>query len=296
MQNKPAYEMDQSPLFKLRSRSKLARLLGVTPSTIRALAAGDDLYTEFEVEKKSGGKRGVENPCRSLKLAQAKIARLLGRIQPPDYLFCPVKRRCYVTNAAAHRHSRMVQCLDIKKFFPSVSQRRVFWFFWSIMKCPRDIAGLLAQLACYKGHLPTGSPLSPIMAYFAYYDLWASIDAFCKARGYIFTVYIDDVTISGAHVPKSAIWEVQRMIHGAGLRYHKQKTFVDRPAEVTGVILKDGKLLAPFRQHRKLNEARFGLHAADPIEREALKSRLAGVTGQIAQINRKNGSSPPGGA
>ena len=293
---KEAYQLSQSPLFKLGSRSKLARLLGVTPSALRALAAGDGLYTEFEVEKKSGGKRGVENPCRPLKLAQAKIARLLGRIQPPDFLFCPVKRRCYVSNAAAHRNSRMVQCLDIKKFFPSVSQRRVFWFFVTVMKCPRDMAGLLARLACYRGHLPTGSPLSPIMAYFAYFDLWASIDAFCKARGYIFTVYIDDVTISGAHVPKSDIWEVQKMIYGMGLRYHKQKTFVDRPAEVTGVILKNGKLLAPFRQHQKLNEARIELRTADSIDREAMKSRLAGVAGQITQIGRKNSGAPPGGA
>jgi hypothetical protein len=288
MPTKGTYQLSQSPLFKLGSRSKLARLLGVTPGALRALAAGDGLYTEFEVEKKSGGKRSVENPCRPLKLAQAKIARLLGRIEPPDFLFCPVKRRCYVTNAAAHRHSRMVQCLDIKKFFPSVSQRKVFWFFATVMKCPSDMAGLLARLACYRGHLPTGSPLSPIMAYFAYFDLWATIDAFCKARGYIFTVYIDDVTISGAHVPKSAIWEVRKMIHGAGLRYHKQKTFVDRPAEVTGVILKDGKLLAPFRQHRKLHDVRNEMRAADPSEREVLKSRLTGVAGQIAQIGRKN--------
>jgi hypothetical protein len=294
MPNNRTYQIDQSPLFKLGSRSKLARLLGVTPGALRTLAAGDGLYREFEVEKKSGGKRGVENPCRPLKLAQAKIARFLGRIEPPDFLFCPVKRRCYVTNAAAHRHSRMIQCLDIKKFFPSVSQRRVFWFFVTVMKCPRDIAGLLARLACYRGYLPTGSPLSPIMAYFAYYDLWASIDAFCNARGYIFTVYIDDVTISGAKVPKSAIWEVQRMIHGAGLRYHKQKTFVDQPAEVTGVILRDGKLLAPFRQHQKLYDTRAAIRAAEPVERDGLKSRLAGVAGQIAQIGRKNVGATPG--
>ena len=167
----------------------------MTPSTLRALTAGNRLYKEFNVEKKSGGMRGVENPCRPLELAQAKIARLLGRSEPPDFLVCPVKRRCYVSNAGARRHLRIILCLDIKNFFPSVSRRRVFWFFPAVMKCPRDIAGLLAQIASYQGHLPTGSPLSPIMAYFAYYDLWASIDAFCKARDYIFTVYIDDVTI-----------------------------------------------------------------------------------------------------
>lgn len=289
MLSKPPHPLHQSQLFKLRSRSKLAGLLRIAPKELRALTVGDALYSEFDVPKKNGrGVRHVENPRCPLKRAQAKIARLLARIDPPDFLFCPVKRRCYVTNAAAHRGNRVVQCLDIKSFFPSTPQRRVYWFFHKVMKCERDIAGLLANLACYQGHLPTGSPLSPIIAYFAYYDLWHRISDFCKARGYTFTVYIDDVTISGARVPKSDIWEVRRLIHAVGLRYHKEKTFIDRPAEVTGVMLRAGQLAAPFRQHKKMHQARSLLAGAKEEDRHALLGRVAGIRGQIKQIAAKN--------
>lgn len=289
MPNRPTHTLDQSSLFKLGSRSKLAALLGISTADLRALSAGDTLYSEFDIPKKSGGGlRHVENPCRALKRVQARLAKLLARINPPEFLFCPVKRRCYVTNAAAHRGNRVVQCLDIRKFFPSTPQRRVFWFFHRVMRCERDIAGLLANLACYQGHLPTGSPLSPIMAYFAYYDLWERIAAFCKERGYTFTVYIDDVTISGSRVPKADIWQVQKMIHGMGLRYHKEKTFVDQPAEVTGVVLHEGKLLAPFRQHKKMHEARARFAKATEEDRETLLGRVAGIEGQIQQIAAKN--------
>ena len=289
MQNRAKYTLDQSPLYKMRNRSKLAVLLGISGSELRALSAGDALYSEFDIPKKSGaGTRHVENPCKPLKRVQARLAKLLSRIDPPDFLFCPVKRRCYVTNAAAHRGNRVVQCLDIRKFFPSTPQRRVFWFFHSVMQCERDIAGLLASLACYRGHLPTGSPLSPIMAYFAFYDLWARISAFSKERGYTFTVYIDDVTISGARVPKADIWQVQKMIHGMGLRYHKEKTFVDQPAEVTGVVLRDGNLVAPFRQHKMMHEARALLAAATGDDRQTLLGKVAGISGQIRQIAAKN--------
>jgi retron-type reverse transcriptase len=289
MRIRATHPLDQSSLYQLRSRSKLARLLGVSLGELRALAAGDCLYTEFDIPKKNGGSRHVENPRRPLKLVQAKIARLLARVAPPDFLFCPVKRRCYVTNAAAHRGNRVVQCLDIQKFFPSTPRRRVFWFFQTILKCERDIAGLLATLACYQGHLPTGSPLSPIVAYFAFYDLWQHIDAFCRDRGYVFTVYIDDVTISGPRVPQSDIWLVKRMIFGVGLRYHKQKTFVDRPAEVTGVIIRGTELVAPHRQHKKLHEARALLAKASPdADRQVLVGRLAGIGGPIKQIAAKN--------
>ncbi len=289
MLSRPTHPLDQSQLYKLRNRSKLAAMLGVSTVELRALSAGATLYSEFDIPKKSGGGvRHVENPCRALKRVQAKLARLLARISPPEFLFCPVKKRCYVTNAAAHRGNRVVQCLDIRKFFPSTPQRRVFWFFHHVLQCERDIAGLLANLACYQGHLPTGSPLSPIMAYFAYYDLWGRIADFCKQRGYTFTVYIDDVTISGRRVPKADIWEVRKMIHGMGLRYHKEKTFVDRPAEVTGVVLKGGKLVAPFRQHRKMHEAQGLLAEATEDDRHALLGRVAGIRGQIQQIAAKN--------
>lgn len=288
MPTKASYPLDQSPLYKLRNRAKLARLIGVPPLVLPALCSGEGRYREFDIEKEGGGVRRIENPSRPLKLAQAKIARLLARIEPSDYLFCPVKGRCYVTNAAAHRGNRVVQCLDIKKFFPSTPRRRVFWFFHKIMKCESDIAGRLANLACYEGRLPTGSPLSPIMAYFAYYDLWKEIDGFCKARGFVFTVYIDDVTISGHRVSGHDIWQIKQIIHRFGLRYHKEKMFVERAAEVTGVILKNGSVIAPFRQHKKLHEARAALIEASDENRHALLGRFAGVRGQIRQIAARN--------
>ena len=286
---KPTYAHNQSPFYKLKSRAKLAAILIISPAELRALSRGaNELYREFDAPKKSGGTRRVENPCNPLKRVQARIFRTLARITPPDFLFCPVKRRCYVGNAAAHRGHRVIQCLDIRKFFPNTPQRRVFWFFRKIMRCESDIAGTLANLACYKEHLPTGSPLSPIMAYFAFYDLWGRIAAFCKDRGYTFTVYIDDVTISGQRVPKADMWEVQKMIHGCGLEYHKAKTFVDRPAEVTGVIVNGDKLMAPFRQHKKRHEARGMLSGSEGLERKALLGQLAGLEGQIKQIAQKN--------
>ncbi len=227
----------------------------------------------------------MENPRRELKLVQARIARLLGRITPPDYLFCPVKGRCYVTNAAQHRGQRVVHCLDIRKYFPSTPSRRVYWFFRNIMNCEMDIAAILTRLATYQGHLPTGSPLSPIMAFYAHYDVWEAIASHCKAHGYRLTVYIDDVTISGTALSPTVLWEIKRVIHGAGLRYHKEKRFVDRPSEITGVIVKGDQLVAPNRQLKKLYELQRDLKMpSTPNVKNKLRERLTGIRGQIAQI------------
>ncbi|MBP1881587.1 reverse transcriptase family protein [Agrobacterium rubi] len=284
--DRKAYPLHQSPLFKLKSKKRLSALLKLDIKSMQELAkSADELYAEFDVPKKTGGVRGVENPRRQLKLVQARIARFLGRIAPPDYLFCPVKGRCYVKNAAQHRGQRVVRCLDIRKYFPSTPSRRVFWFFRNIMQCEADVAAILAKLATYRGHLPTGSPLSPIMAFFAHYDVWEAIASHCTRHGYRLTVYIDDVTISGTTLSPTVLWDIKRAIHRSGLRYHKEKHFVDRPAEITGVIVNGERLVVPNRQLKKLFEIQRDLK--QPLIREVeskLREKLTGLRGQVAQV------------
>src|SRR3546814_19036470 len=65
--------------------------------------------------------------------------------------------------------SDLVHCLDIKKFFPNTPRVRVIASFQSIMGCRADVAGILGDLCTFEGHLPTGSPLSPILAYYSYH-------------------------------------------------------------------------------------------------------------------------------
>ena len=77
------HSLTQSSFYRLRSPHKLAALLKITHNELlRLTAAGDALYREFDIPKKNGEKRRVENPRRDLKTVQARIARLLGRITP----------------------------------------------------------------------------------------------------------------------------------------------------------------------------------------------------------------------
>jgi hypothetical protein len=163
----------------------------------------------------------------------------------------------------------------------------VYRFFFEVMQCAGDIAGVLANVASYKGHLPTGSPLSPIMAHYAYWDVWNTIAAIAADHDLIVTVYVDDITLSGAHVPINVLWEVKRTIHAAGLCYHKEKEFIDRPSDVTGVVGVAGQLLLPNRQHLKLWQAKAELGAAhDEIARQKLQAKLRGLSAQRIYIAR----------
>ena len=282
---------DTTRLNNLRSfasdRQRLVQLLGINPATLAELTHSTTLYTEFEIEK-NGKKRGVQAPRDDLKAVQKRIADLLARIRPEEYLYCPAKRRSYVSNAARHKDSRVVRCLDITKFFPNTPSRRVYWFFARVMQCAGDIAGILAKLATYNSCLPTGSPLSPIMAHYAYIDVWRAIADLTKESWLLLTVYVDDITVSGAHVPDHLIWRAKQIIHASGLRYHKEKKYVDNPAEVTGVILRDGKMSLPNRQHLKMHKAKVdSRHTADEIEKSKLATRIRGLRAQQGQIERQ---------
>ncbi|MBR1004592.1 hypothetical protein JQ560_47830 [Bradyrhizobium liaoningense] len=162
---------------------------------------------------------------------------------------------------------------------------RVYWFFRTILKCEADVADTLTRLSTYRKRLPTGSPLSPFLAYFAYSDTWEKVASVARTHGLTLTVYVDDVTLSGRRVPRKIVWEIQKVIHASGLRYHKEKTYFDRAAEITGVIVDRDRLLAPQRQHRKLHLAKANLARAHGKERTAAVAKISGLQGQMKQIS-----------
>ena len=284
-----SYPLERSPFYRLPSRRKLAELLHVSMPELRRLSGPDHLYSHFHVAKKDGSPRLVDNPRDELKRVQRRIARLLSRIMPPEILYSPVKGRSYVDNARRHRGHRVIHSLDVQKYFLSTKSRRVYWFFHRVMLCPTDVAAVLTNIACCDGRLPTGSPLSPIMAYYAHLDVWENVARIAKTHGCVVTIWIDDVTFSGLKVPMAVVWEIKQAINGGGLRYHKEKRAVDRHAEVTGVVIREGKLLVPNRQRLKLrNLKRAKDRERRPQANKNLMGRLAGMKGQVAQIAAGN--------
>lgn len=252
---------------------------------LRLCADASAMYSEWDVPKRSGKLRHVEHPKRPLKLVQARVARLLMRIAPPAFLMCPVRGRSFVDNARLHAKNEEVRSLDIRDYFPNTKSRRVFWFFRKRMECSEDVSGCLTALCTFKGHLATGSPVSPILSYFAHVDMWERIDAISRSADCSLSIYIDDLSLSGVRVPEHVFWKVKREIHRGGLRYHKEKRYVGDIKEITGVIVDAGILKAPHRAHRRLHEARLELsRASSEEERARAWARFRGQQGVIRQI------------
>lgn len=285
------YDETSSPIFRLRSRRKLARLLYKSRSGLEALAREEDPYTHFLKEKPAGGTRPISAPRRDLKEVQSRSALLLQRIAPPDYLFAPVAGRSYVDNAARHLGAESLRLLDITDFFPNCTGKKVYWFFQTRMQCSPDVAGVLTGLVTHEGSLPQGSPCSPILAYFSYIDMWENINEIVNEAGCTLSVYADDLTISGRMVPEAAIWKIKQELQKHGHRYNaaKERSRHRKPAEITGVILRPDGLRPPNRSRKKLHEVRQEWkETSAEAERAALEVRIRGRKAQLNQVMTGN--------
>lgn len=284
------YALNQSPFYYLSSKRRLAVILNITPLELNDLTQLDNLYIEKEILDKKEKKRSIQKPKARLKSVQERIFNLLSRIELPDFLFCPAKGRSYISNAQTHIDGSVVRSVDIKKYFPSTPSRRVYWFFNKRMQCSQDVASILTALSTFKGQLPTGSPLSPILSYYAHIDMWEAISEIADKFNCTLTVYMDDVVISGLHVPSRVMWQIKQQIHRCGLHYHKEKHYAAGTArEVTGVIIRDGKIIPPNRRYLKMYQLHQQIQReSDPEKQVKLHQQLQGSEAQVRQILEAN--------
>jgi hypothetical protein len=305
------YKLKDSPFFRLGSRKQLAKLLRVSTSTLDELSHRDDLYTRrWKHKKLKDGEKGawmknrpapeqaeyyrpIDIPDPKLKAMQGRIGELLGRIKAPAFLFSPVKGRSYVENAAHHKEAKAFWLLDVADYFPSCSANNVARFFHRELECSRDVTAVLVHIVTLGGCLPQGSPCSPILAYYSNRHIWLAIEKLVEARGCKLSLYADDITISGDKVPKELIWEIKKIIFNNRLQLKRSKevSLINAPADITGVIVKNGATHIPNRQLKRLAELRqLRSLTKDPWVQKRIENQIAGRLSQRKQVENPKAS------
>jgi len=285
----------------------LANLLHVSQVTLKNLTKKKHLYTQrWKHKKLKDGEpnswlakkpnsaiadqyRPINIPGPHLKAIQSRIAGLLTRINPPDYLFSPVKGKSYVDNAAYHLGSNVIWSLDVADYFPSCSANNVARFFRRDLECSPDVTAVLVRLVTLHEGLPQGSPCSPILAYFSNRPMWEEIYSVVSGVGCRMSLYVDDITISGPIVKKAMIWQIKKIIHRYGLRLNDDKEFslICSPAEITGVIIRNNQMLVPNRKLKILHDLKKQRRGTkNTKEMISLDNQIAGREAQRRQVER----------
>ncbi|GLK83177.1 reverse transcriptase family protein [Ancylobacter defluvii] len=265
--NKASLRIEDCWLFAVASKEDLARRLStdrqkISVSDLERLSADAGNYRLFSI-RQGTKERPVQEPKRELQQIHARIHRLLSRVVVPEYLHSAVKGKSYLTNAREHGHGISIIKIDVKKFFPSVPRFRVFTFFKIVMKCRKDVSGLLADLITFDQRLPTGSSASPIIAYYAFKPMFDEISRFAESAGLKMSCYVDDMTFSGSNANRFNLYEIHKIISKYGLKSHKMKYFVDQePKIITGVCNTPSGERVPNKLHLKISIGFEELRAA----------------------------------
>lgn len=179
--------------------SYLSYLLYVKPQPLR--------YTVFTIPKRNGGVREIAAPADDLKALQRRLADILTECATEiratkglkdDVSHGFVSGRSIVTNAYPHVGKRFVFNVDLKDFFGSITFQRLYGFFMkdSGFQLPKKPATILAQIACYDGRLPQGSPCSPAISNLIGHILDVHLVKLAASKGCHYTRYADDLTFS----------------------------------------------------------------------------------------------------
>lgn len=213
-------------------------------------------YRYFSIPKSNGKIRKIAEPLPMLKEVQHYILdNILLKIP------CSVYAKAYKSgatlkgNAKFHRNQPILVKLDIKDYFPSLHESRVYHFFHESLGYGTTISMLLTKLCTLDGGLPQGAPTSPYLSNLLTVDLDEEIYQFCSKNGNLrYTRYADDISISGNMDVRYVISNVCRIVSNNQLQINKAKTAVVRQHDrqvVTGVVV-NKKLQAPKDYRRSI--------------------------------------------
>ncbi len=221
-------------------------------------------YRDFEIPKKSGGKRLISAPGSH---SYMHLLRYVGAILQSVYTpsanamgFVP--KRSIVDNAKAHIGQNYVFNIDLKDFFPSIERCRIVSRlqvrpFCFTPEVALTIAGLCTMRVAndegaekkYRYVLPQGSPASPVITNLMCDKLDFLLAKVAKRFGLTYTRYADDITFSSMHnvyqEGSDFRKELERIIAEQGFTINPKKTRLDKIGarqEVTGLTVSKDKV------------------------------------------------------
>ena len=264
----------------------LTHWLRFHPKLLRFLAyflRDTEKYTRRELPRPGKKPRLIEEPMPLLKFIQRRILeRILMQTDLPDCVHGFTRGRSTGTAAAPHAGKEIVVCCDLRDFFPSITIRRVWGVYRSLIVNPR-ISNLLAALSTYNGRLPQGAPTSPMIANLAARRLDRRLMGLAAARNITYTRYADDMIFSGGPDTPKILRILREVVKEEGFEMAEEKTRIlrrGRRQEVCGLVVND-RVGVPRRWRRRLRAK---------VHRLALKGQVSGgdfarLRGELAYLH-----------
>jgi RNA-directed DNA polymerase len=220
-----AISRELAPVLTL---AHLARLSNVRYKFLRQIVTRRTIaYDVFNIKKRGPGAvalREIAVPYGELRIAQAWIsANVLAKVSPDPHSFAYHPGSSVLGCAQRHSACRWLIKIDVRSFFPSISERKVFELFEGLgysrllsfemarlctiisqsdtghdlnKQLPSEQQRDLPYVRARQGYLPTGAPTSPMISNLVMKRFDEEVARLCATRGASYTRYADDILIS----------------------------------------------------------------------------------------------------
>lgn len=242
-------------------------------------------YRQFEQSKKKFGapqinpdgsirKREISKPIDLLKDRQRKIHNELKSLSLPDCMYGGVDKKNNVDNALQHLYNNFFLTIDLKNFFSNITNSRIHQML--IAKgLTWESARIITRITTFNGCLPQGAPTSTTLANLAFAPTAALLQQFCGVRGIQFTVFVDDLTFSSSRCFKHHVKEILEILKNNAFYVNPQKIHYKRNCcEITGIIVKNGKLRLPNEILRNSNNPQIKAYIDSVLRRYRLFTEI----------------------
>lgn len=272
------------------SLKNLALQLRVPQELLKVLAeAAPEHYRPFTQIARGKKPRLIDNPADALKLVQRRIRRhILEPLPLPPHVTGCVVGMSAQKNAEVHLGARFITSVDIKDFYPSVSNDMIFRL-WQRLGFGPGLASLLTKLTTVNGHLPQGAPTSDALANHVVHELDTALVQIATDLELRLTRYLDNVDLSGDRAREALPAAIQAVLQ-AGFAVRHSKVFTSgRWAQqiVTGFNSGRSRVSLPH-QHRA--RIRAAVHEVVSQRRSGIRSIEAerSVIGRVRFLNSKH--------
>lgn len=208
--------------------------------------ASKKFYRRFTIKKSDKTDRIIEEPLPVLKEIHIWILEnILNNVSSSIYTKAFKKNLSIKDNARFHQNQNIVICMDIKDYFGSISEYKVYELF-SKIGYSKQISTLLAKLCCLNNSIPQGASTSPAISNLITIDMDTELAKLAKklsteSYNVRYTRYADDITFSGKIIDKDyLINSVNKIIKKFDFKLNTKKTRVlgrNSRQLVTGIVV-----------------------------------------------------------
>lgn len=212
-------------------------------------------YREFQIPKRSGGKRTITAPYPALLECQSWIyENILKKVKIHSSAHGFTFNKSIITNSKVHLGQRHFLKIDLKDFFPSITINQVITIFKSF-GYTHKVSYYLASICCYGNILPQGAPTSPMLSNIISINLDSRLMKYAKRFNLKYTRYADDLAFSGDSIPVKHIEFITNIIHSCGFVVNEKKTILQQKKLkriITGISIAEDVIRVPREYKRRL--------------------------------------------